>query len=88
MNSLERVKAAIYFSSPDKVPVINFGKANSDVAPLLTLPSKEWKPGYVEDEKGLFPHGSILEGEKPEWAKDPKYDNWKQLPRECSWGAS
>ena len=51
MNSLERVKAAIYFSSPDKVPVINFGKANSDVFPLITLPSKDWKPGYAEDEK-------------------------------------
>jgi len=88
MNSVERVNAAIYFSGPDKVPVINFGKANSDVFPLVTLPSKDWKPGHAEDEIGLFPHFSIFEWETPEWARDPKYKNWKKLPREeiDEWG--
>jgi uroporphyrinogen decarboxylase len=88
MNSLERVKAAIYFSGPDKVPIINFGKANSDVFPLLTLPSKEWNPGHADDEIGLFPHEPLLDWKKPEWAKDPKYENWQKLTREeiDEWG--
>ncbi|MHA1489019.1 MAG: uroporphyrinogen decarboxylase family protein [Promethearchaeota archaeon] len=88
MNSVERVKAAIHFSNPDKVPIINYGKANSDVFPLLTMPSKDWKPGHAEDEKGLFPYGEIFEWDKPEWAKDTKYDNWKKLKHEeiDEWG--
>ena len=88
MNSIERVKAAIHFSGPDKVPIINFGKSNTDVFPLVTMASKDWKPGHAEEEKGLFPHFDAFQWDKPEWAKNPKYDNWKKLPREeiDEWG--
>jgi hypothetical protein len=88
MNSIERVKAALSFSNPDKVPIINFGKSDSDVFPLVTMPSKNWNPGHAEDERGLFPHYSIFKWKKPEWAKDPKYENWMKLPREeiDEWG--
>ncbi len=40
MNSLERVKEGIYFSNTDKAPIINYGKANSDVVPLVTKHSE------------------------------------------------
>ena len=90
MNSLERVKAAIHFNGPDKVPIMNFGNYNSDVVPLISLPSKDWKPGHAEDEFGLFPYYDDvhLEWDAPEWAKAPKYKNWKKLPREeiDEWG--
>jgi len=88
MNSLKRVKAAISFSSPDKAPIINYGKANSDVVPLVTMPSKNWKPGHAEDEKGLFPRADGFQWERPDWAKDSKYDAWKTLPHEeiDEWG--
>lgn len=89
MNSSERVKAAIHFNSPDKVPIMNFGKANSDVVPLISEPSKDWKPGHAEDEIGLFPYyEASFEWDPPEWAQDPKYENWKKLPREeiDEWG--
>jgi len=88
MNSLERVKAAISFSNPDKAPIINYGKANSDIVPLVTMPSKYWRPGHAEDEKGLFPRADGFRWEKPEWAKDSKYDDWKTLPHEeiDEWG--
>lgn len=88
MSSFERVKAAIHFSNPDKVPIINYSKSNSDIFPLITLHSKDWKPGHAKDEIGLFPHSDYLNWERPEWAKDPKYNNWKEQPREeiDEWG--
>ncbi|MFX1456365.1 MAG: uroporphyrinogen decarboxylase family protein [Promethearchaeota archaeon] len=87
MNSIERVKAALNFKGPDKVPVWNFG--NGDVYSLFPLPSKNWQPGHYENEEGLFPHVNeylirygLWEWKKPEWAKDPKYKDWLSLPRE------
>ena len=47
MNSIERVKAAIHFKGPDKVPIMNFGMPNSDVFPLITMPSNDWNPGHT-----------------------------------------
>ncbi|MFX1452187.1 MAG: uroporphyrinogen decarboxylase family protein [Promethearchaeota archaeon] len=95
MNSIERVKAALKFEGPDKVPIMNYGKANSDVWPLVTMPSKNWKPGFAEDEKGLFPYSFSYEvltkgwqENPPEWAKDPKYKEWWKHPHEeiDEWG--
>ena len=90
MNSKERVKAAIYFNKPDKVPVFN--KVAGDVIPLLVTHSENWKPGWNEGEQGLFPHlRSGYHWNRPEWAKEnPKFDgaNWKTIPHEeiDEWG--
>lgn len=53
MNSIERVKAAIHFRKPDRVPVYKAGLG--DVFPMVMMPSKNWQPGHTADEKGLFP---------------------------------
>ncbi|GAH18197.1 unnamed protein product [marine sediment metagenome] len=82
LNSIERVKAALNFQGPDKVPMWKFSQG-SDVYTLASLPSKSWQPGHYENEKGLFPHVpdflinyKLWEWDKPEWAKDPKYMDW------------
>jgi len=87
LNSIERVKAALNFKGPDKVPVWKFGQG-SDVYTLSSLPSKSWRPGHSENEKDLFPHVpdflinyGLWKWDKPEWAKDPKYKDWLLLPR-------
>ena len=88
LNSIERVKAALNFKGPDKVPVWKFS-SGSDVYTLSSLPSKNWRPGHSENEKDLFPHVPdylinyrLWKWDKPEWAKDPKYKDWLLLPRE------
>ncbi len=89
MNSIERVKAAVHFEGPDRVPVFNL--AFADVFPMLTMTSKKWQPGYNENEVDLFPHEKFWGWKRPEWAKKPKYkgNNWKKLPHEeiDEWGA-
>ena len=55
LNSIERVKAALNFRSPDKVPVWKFS-SGSDIYSLAASPSKNWRPGHHENEIGLFPH--------------------------------
>ncbi|MHA1487822.1 MAG: hypothetical protein ACTSSC_11720 [Promethearchaeota archaeon] len=55
MNSIERVEAALNFDSPDKVPTWGLGNT-SDIFVQIMVPSKDWKPGWREEEKGLFPH--------------------------------
>ncbi|MHA1915659.1 MAG: uroporphyrinogen decarboxylase family protein [Promethearchaeota archaeon] len=87
-NSIERVRAALKFENPDKVPVWQF-RRGSDVYSLFSLPSKKWKPGHYKNEIGLFPHVDanlikygLWKWEKPDWAKDPKYSDWLKLPRE------
>ncbi len=90
MNSIERVKAALNFNVPDKVPIWKaFGK--SDVFMMARIPSMKWQPGHYENEKGLFPHladdiiykSKLWIWDRPEWAKDPKYRRWiKIFPRE------
>lgn len=88
MNSIERVKAALNFTNPDKVPIWKFS-SGSDVYALFSLPSKNWRPGHVKDEIGLFPHGTedlirygLWKWDKPEWAKNPRYKDWQNLRRE------
>lgn len=94
-NSLERVKAAINFTNPDKVPIWRpFGK--SDVFTLARMPSKQWQPGYGKNEQCLFPHvesdliikSHLWNWEKPDWAEDPKFEKWLDIPREeiDEWG--
>lgn len=88
MNSVERVKAALKFAKPDKVPIWKFS-SGTDVYSLASFPSKDWKPGYDENEIGLFPYGvdyliryGLWKWDKPEWAKDSKYKDWIHKPRE------
>ena len=96
MNSIERVKAAIFFKNPDRAPIFNGVKG--DVLPLLMIPSKKWRPGWDKNEEGLFPHAGVeFKWDKPTWAKEnPKYEGnkWRHLPREdidewgCIWNMS
>jgi len=88
MNSIERVKAAIHFKGPDRVPVFKAGPG--DVLPMLMMPSRYWRPGHAEHEHGLFPyHGDdiavktgLWRWKKPEWAKAPEYRHWLKISRE------
>ena len=95
MNSIDRVKAALNFTGPDKAPVWRiFG--GSDVFFLAKIPSQKWQPGHRENEKGLFPYvmsDLIIKSkawiwDKPDWAKDPKYKKWLKIEREeiDEWG--
>jgi hypothetical protein len=90
MNSKERVKTALKFKNPDKVPV--FDIVAGDIGPLPITYSLTWKPGWNEGEKGLFPHvRGRYNWDRPNWAKEnPTYegDKWKSLPREeiDEWG--
>jgi len=90
LNSKERVKAALNFKKPDKIPVFNVLKG--DIASLLITNAENWKPGWIEREKGLFPYGiSPMSWEKPDWAyENPKFEgsNWKKIPHEevDEWG--
>ncbi|MCP4763747.1 MAG: hypothetical protein GY870_18390, partial [archaeon] len=96
MNSLERVRAAINFKKPDRAPIINV--INGDAILLPIIPSKNWRPGWLEGEEGLFPY--FLTGKKwdrPDWAKNnPEYEGekWRTIPHEevdewgCIWNLS
>ena len=90
MNSLERVKAAIQFKNPDRIPTFNL--ISGDIYPLLIGHSVNWKPGWNEGEEGLFPHISFnFNWDRPEWARsNPDYegDKWKAIPHEeiDEWG--
>jgi len=90
MNSKERVRAAIHFNRPDKVPIFNI--VSGDVAPLPLMPSKDWNPGFVENEIGLFPHNKNPNSwECPDWVNNrPEFEggNWKNIPHEevDEWG--
>ena len=95
MNSIERVEAALNFDNPDKVPIWggDLVSGKGDVFTQAMLPSKEWRPGWTEEEKGLFPHigedlaitSGIWKWDMPEWAaNNPKYkrNKWLKIPRE------
>ena len=89
MLRVDRVKAAITFNNPDKVPIFNL--ISGDVLPLLLTTSKRWKPGWNEGEEGLFPHirGSY-NWDRPDWAKKEEFEGnkWRSLPHEeiDEWG--
>lgn len=90
MNSIERVKAAIHFENPDKVPVFDFP---GDMAFLPLTPSNNWQPGWGDD-KEIFPHDSFgsWKWQEPDWVKNnPKYcdGKWQNIhPRKelDEWG--
>ncbi|MHA1728247.1 MAG: uroporphyrinogen decarboxylase family protein [Promethearchaeota archaeon] len=92
MNSIERVRAAIRFNNPDRVPV--FEGLTGDVLPMPITSSMNWQPGQTEDEKGLFPHAisyGSWKWDEPEWVKaNPTYrnGNWKNISHEeiDEWG--
>ncbi len=98
MNSLERVKAALHFESPDRIPIVNLSSLRKilfggDFVMAGALPPKSWQPGWRESEVGLFPYWIgeeqlSFKWDKPEWAKDPKYDNYQSMPHEeiDDWG--
>ena len=89
MNSIERVKAALNFEGPDKVPIWKLGRQEGDVFTMIRIPSKKWQPGHHENEKGLFPHPNIdfiihtnlWTWDKPNWAIDPKYKKFRRITR-------
>ncbi|MBD3353639.1 MAG: hypothetical protein GF364_19300 [Candidatus Lokiarchaeota archaeon] len=104
MNSIERVKAALHFTQPDKVPIFKVGLP-TDIFPTVMLPSKKWHPGHTTQERGLFPHPAddilykirVRRWKKPKWAKkEKKYRGlkWLNYPREeidewgCIWNRS
>jgi len=90
MNSKERVKAALNFNKPDKVPTFNL--IAGDVFPVPVIFSKEWKPGWNDGEENLFPHvRGGYNWDRPNWAKNkPEYEdnNWRKIPHEeiDEWG--
>ena len=51
--SKERVKAALNFNKPDKVPTFNL--IAGDIFPVPVIFSKQWKPGWNVGEENLFP---------------------------------
>ena len=82
MNSFERVKAALTFFDPDRVPVMNSMNAKrilfeSDVFTLAPLPSSNYRPGFGEGEEGFFPRPVVPFARLPvpEWRKLPE---WKK----------
>lgn len=94
MKPRDRVKAAIHFTGPDRVPVFTAGLG--DVFPMVMLPSKHWQP--PADVPDLFPHVAddiliklrLWRWKKPTWAKGAQYKRtrWLNLPREAidEWG--
>ena len=59
INSIERVEAALNFANPDRVPTWGGNLASNlgfDIYSMVMLPPKEWRPGWSEEEKELFPH--------------------------------
>ena len=91
MNSIERVKAAIHFKNPDRVPLYRNDIGISDVFPMAMLPSKKWRPGFTENEYGLFPFhqddmwmklGLWRWKKRPDWSQAPEHKNWLEKPRE------
>ncbi len=101
MNSFERVEATLNYDSPDRVPIWGGDLASfrGDTFGLITLPSKDWRPGWTAEEKGLFPHAGddmainlgLWKWAKPEWAEsNPKFkkNRWLKVPREeiDQWG--
>jgi len=90
MNSKERVKAALYFKNPDKVPFWHM--VGGDIIPLPLTYSENWKPGMNEGEERLFPHiRGYFKWDRPDWAKiNPEYEgmDWRKIPHEeiDEWG--
>jgi hypothetical protein len=90
LNSRERVKAALHFNNPDKVP--QFNNISGDVGPLPLTYSKDWRPGWNEGEEGLFPHlRGYSSWVRPEWARNnPLFEGnkWRSIPHEeiDEWG--
>ena len=78
MNSFERTRASLKFSCPDKVPIMKGIKG--DIITGFSLPSNKWKPGWREEEKGLFPHTYLQfwNWDEPEWiSSNPNYRDGK-----------
>ncbi|MHA1793835.1 MAG: uroporphyrinogen decarboxylase family protein [Promethearchaeota archaeon] len=72
MNSKERVKAAITFSSPDRVPYFGILPWNSDVFPMLPLTPKSWQP-----KEPFMPYIHTLELKFGTWKSKRKLPkNW------------
>jgi hypothetical protein len=87
MNSIERVRRAIRFNSPDRVPIWSSGL--DDVFHMFMLPPRQWQPGHAQYEAGLFPYMpdelimklKLWRWRKPEWAKSPEHKNWLDKDR-------
>ncbi|MCP4603267.1 MAG: hypothetical protein GY847_22590 [Proteobacteria bacterium] len=91
MNSIERVKAAIHFKKPDRVPIYRNDMRLGDVFPMPMLPSTKWRPGHAEYENGLYPFhqddlyikfGIWRWKNKPDWALTKEHKNWLSKARE------
>jgi hypothetical protein len=90
MNSRERVRAALHFENPDKVPVFNI--VSGDIGPLPIIYSKNWQPGWGDGEEELFPHvRGRYNWDRPNWAiNNPDFEDdlWRSIPHEeiDEWG--
>ncbi|MBD3226558.1 MAG: hypothetical protein GF329_00055 [Candidatus Lokiarchaeota archaeon] len=86
MRGSERVRRAIHFRNPDKIPIYDL--AFADVFPMISMPSRKWQTS----EKNVYPHLQddfirllrIYKWRKPEWAMQ-KW--WKKKREEVDdWG--
>jgi uroporphyrinogen decarboxylase len=96
IKSIDRVKAALKFTGPDRVPIWKFF-GDSDVLSMFKMPSMKWQPGHDKSEENLFPHviddlivkSKLWNWQKPEWANKSEYQKWLEItPREeiDEWG--
>ena len=86
MKGKERVKRALTFNNPDRIPIFKGG--SGDVFPMIDMPSKQWQP----TERNVYPRLyadiirklRIYRWKRPDWA--PK-DWWKYDREEVDqWG--
>ncbi|MHA1672575.1 MAG: uroporphyrinogen decarboxylase family protein [Promethearchaeota archaeon] len=82
MKSYERVKAALKFSDPDRIPIMNFMNLktivfDSDVFPMGAFPSSNYNPGFGEGEEGFYPRTQVSFARAPvqKWRKLPEWKN-------------
>lgn len=89
MNSKERVKRALNFESPDRIPV--FYSAFGDIFPLLAMESNKWQP----QEENVYPwylspwirQFKIHRWKRPSWAVKNWWDQEIELVDQwgCYW---
>lgn len=85
MNSIERVKKAIKFEGPDRVPIISLSSPHNDFGLMVELPPKEWNAP-----EGYYPYimGNVMI-KIGMWAPTKEYPaGWMDKPHTAmdEWG--